>query len=85
MRGLDQRLSRLEAGQPLTPPSPADVAATALHMWQLAGMEPPNADDLEREASGGAVRDSAVRPACRHLSEPALRILSTLDQPKAAA
>lgn len=85
MRGLDQRLARLEAGQPLTPPSPADIAATRLAVWELAGETPPDASALAKAAVGGSYKDTALRPAMAGLSEPALRILSTLDQPKAAA
>ena len=84
MRGLEQRLSRLEAGQTEVLPSPADVAATALALWRAAGMESPNADALTKAAVGGSYMHSALRPAMAHLSEPALRIISTLDQPKAA-
>lgn len=79
MRAIERRLAALEQGSEPPKPTAADVAATALWLWGLAGEEAPNEADLTRRAKGGSALDAAVRKALGLMPEDAVRKLAELD------
>lgn len=76
MRGIERRLSALEGGSVAAQPTAADIAATALWMFEQAGMASPDTAGLEQQARGGEPRTAALRLAAGFVSEDALRVLS---------
>ncbi len=75
----ERRLERLEVDRtpPPEPPSAADVAATALWLWEQTGLKSPHTGVLsEQAAKGGQVMMSACRAAMGYLSDEALNVLA---------
>lgn len=76
-RGIEARLTRLEAGRETEPSSAADVAATALALWEMAGMKSSHSGVLlEQAVKGGQIKVSAYRAAMGYLSDEALTVLA---------